>query len=152
MSKDNILLWLEDRPETIATEAVYAKNAGLIIKIAPTLIQFMDMLEEYTSSNTYQIKGMVIDIFVYRARDLSVLNGEYTSNQGYDAGWLLLQHKLSESIYNRIPILLYSVKELEHERRDVIDRLNQDRPSKITYLEKMSISEKFIDWCKTISD
>lgn len=128
----NIIIWVEDRSETVLDEIIFCEKHGFRVEDCATVHGLAQLLQEYKDKTVL----FVIDIMLYGVRDLEPINikGVYTDN-GYKAGWAIIKEFLrsNKSEYIDIPILVVSSRLLGKEEKDIINMLPG---SKIEFIEK----------------
>jgi len=133
MSKNKIL-WLEDEPDTIEDLIDFCEKPGFKVDVVNQLPRFADTLKE-SSPN---IALIILDIMIFGIGDLSVIGKpQILTNDGYDAGWRILEFFLrtKDSPYKDIPVLIVSVKSLTKKQKGLIEKLSM-RGKPIEYVEK----------------
>ena len=88
---------------------------------------------------------------VYGTLDLSIFPKEIDTNQGFDAGWAVLEHILSKSEYSEIPILIFSSRKISESNIELIAKLNKQRKGRIDYIEKSSTQHDILKWLQDMS-
>jgi len=152
------LLWLEDVPKTVEELIYFAEeDAYFSVKLVSQLHDFADILED----KSYNVKGIVLDIMLYRAYDLSALNIEgVDTDMGYEAGWRVLEHYLRapNSTFKNIPVLIFSARSKKKEDIELLRHLNKQAGAPIEFIGKRESSDpdaenwnqKFKDWIKKV--
>lgn len=142
MPEENIVLWLEDRPDTVFSEINWVKNQGFDVKIVATLFRCVDLLKQ----NLKKVPLIILDIMLYRILDLKSIGvKDAKTNEGYDAGWVFLDIYLRkpENIENEfvlIPVLILSSRKLNKENEDLLNDLkSREGHGPIDYIEKGGI-------------
>lgn len=136
----SLLFWLEDRQETISRAKQIVKTLGFQPEIFPTFSDFASALEEFKKENRLsEIAGIIIDVMLYGVNDLSpVIFDHHPTDDGMEAGLVIVEHYLRapERGFNGVPILVFSARQLSHDARANLEKINEKGGAKIKYLEK----------------
>lgn len=149
MENKKVLLWLEDRINTIAQAAVLAEELGFTVIIVPTLNDFAERLNSFKD----QIKVIALDIMVYNQNNLSSLGlPNISTESGTETGWAIIKHFLlaDNSEYSKKHIAIISSRPLYDDTK-VIYKDYLSKPN-IKYFEKGSIDwiESFSQWLRSV--
>ncbi|MCK5023742.1 MAG: hypothetical protein KAS04_06200 [Candidatus Aenigmarchaeota archaeon] len=136
--KNNTIIWVEDRSETVLDEIIFCEKQGFRVEECATVHGLAQLLKECKNKTAL----VVIDIMLYGVMDLDPIGikGVYTDN-GYRAGWAIIKEFLrsNKSEYIGIPILVVSSRLLGKEEKDIINKLPG---SKIEFIEKGGLEWK----------
>ncbi len=152
------LLWLEDSPRAIEELIDHAReDTHFSVELVSQLYNFAEILED----KSYNIKGIVLDIVMYRVYDLTDLNIKgISTDMGFEAGWRVLEHYLRapDSPFKNIPVLIFSVRSRKEKDIELLKRLNKQAGAPIEFIGKRESmdpysenwNQKFKDWIKKI--
>lgn len=152
----NILLWLEDRPEEISDEMTKMKDIDdvddIIVRRTPMGIK--NYLEENSKENDFKILGIIIDVMLSNVNSLESIGLGYVKTPGgFDAGIAFLKYFLwKNEDYRNYPICILS--HIKNQR--VVDLLetqkNEDGIENIKIVEKYGSNweVELKEWCKNL--
>lgn len=151
-----LLIWLEDRQETIVGAKQRVKNKALQSEIFPTFDDFASELEEFKKNDRLsEIGGLIVDVMLYGVVDLTpVVPGPHSTDGGMEAGWVVVEHYLRdpERGFKDLPVLVYSARPLTPDAQKNLDRINRKGGAKVAFLEKTPDWEKAFDrWIDSIN-
>lgn len=154
----NVILWLEDRPESVVELLVFCEENGLEVELVPTALAMHDVLQERAE----EIGVIVVDIMLYQVMNLEDIGlTDSPTDGGYDAGWVVIERflrpdpnartesearpELSAAPYAAIPVLIVSSRPLGREEKarlsDLRERARVRGNPPIEYLEKGGITQ-----------
>ena len=148
--KPRTLLWLEDVTETVPEQIIHARRMGLDVCTVANLPRFANRLYEGG------VCGIVLDIMIIGMNDLNVVDMDVSTDGGYEAGWVLLEHYLRSpdgpAAIQNIPVIVLSSRALSAEYKAKLDNINKGKPQAVEYIEKgeEEWEEKFYDWLKNL--
>lgn len=135
--KANIIIFVEDRPETVIDQIALLKNMGFEIKKVSIESELFEILKtEYKN-----IALIVMDIMLYGIKDLNSIGiSGVDTDGGYEAGWALVENILRSNEFiqfHSIPVIILSNRKIKDDtkRLEIINSkfLNA---AKVFYIEK----------------
>lgn len=140
-----VVLWVEDRPETVQSQIYEAKSKGYQVIVEATPSTIKDVLEQE------QVVAIIMDVMLYGVRNLKNIGIDIaTTEDGLEAGWVLLERfiRVEGSPYARIPVLVLSARRFDETQRIRLEELCQRGGGSIDYLEKGESDwlNKFSNW------
>jgi len=143
----NIVLWIEDRPNTVQWEKGIFEKKGYKVEF-----RYMPHdIKNFLTINSDNVVAIIVDIMLRGVPNLESIGkvGFYTDH-GLEAGWVLIHHFLrcEDSEYKDIPILILSVKECDDDDQQNLTHLRSKGGSTIQYLQKLGMDERiaFVKW------
>ncbi len=136
-----VILWLEDRSETVLQQIRICKDNGIEVELVSTAYDFYEFLEKRAD----EVCLIIIDIMLYSVRNLDTIGiPNSDTGGGYKAGWVLIEQVLRPeekgSKYLHIPVLIVSSRPFSDYDKDILRVLNSPKRArgapKIEYLEK----------------
>ena len=124
-----MILWIEDRPETINEHINFCDKNALKHKIVSTTTDFIQKLSEST-----HVCLIIIDIMLYGVKNLENINiFDSDTDGGFNAGWVIIErilradqkHVTGHLDYYNIPVLIVTSRPFNDEDKIRIENLNQ---------------------------
>jgi len=130
----NLIVWVEDRPDTIATQKGFLESRGFEVKFVATSNRLADILKKEKD----RIVLIIMDVMLFGVQSLKAIGKPDISTEGgYEAGWVLAKVFLRED-YKDIPLLIVSARPFNDECKDKIEDLGG---AWVEYIEKGSLGE-----------
>jgi len=145
MSKNNIILWIEDRPIEVIGQIEQAKRAGYQVEVVATAEDIQEILE------TGAVIAIIVDVMLFGMNDLRGFNIKGAStDSGLETGWAIIESflRLDTSTYRHIPILVVSGRAFNKEQQQRLAEIKQLGGGDIRYLEKYQVGwqNEFSKW------
>ena len=140
----NLIIWLEDQPIMISDECYFLESKGFEVKVISSATVLTNILK-----NEYErICLIILDIMLFSPKSFrSIGLDDISTDFGYNAGLAIAEFFLREetSKYKDIPILFVSMKPLNEEGQENLQKLNNSG-AWVDYLQKGTYdSHKFDD-------
>ncbi len=145
MSKNNIILWIEDRPIEVIGQIEQAKRAGYQVEVIVTTETIQETLE------TGAVIAIIVDVMLFGMNDLRGFNIKGAStDSGLETGWAIIESflRLPTSTYRDIPILVVSGRAFNKEQQQRLAEIKQLGGGDVRYLEKYRVGwqNEFSEW------
>lgn len=154
----NIIVWLEDRDDTVREQFKYCESLGYEIQHVKMPHTLLSRVKEFHD----QIKLIIIDVLLYGVNDLSTVGIDGCDTElGLSAGWVILDKILRPSpddpipehilqIDTSIPVLVTSTPSVSNEHKQLISNILKRDPNagRIEYIEKGALDDDDGDWSK----
>ena len=143
----NIILWIEDRPNTVQWEKSVIEEKGYRVEF-----RYMPHdIRNFLILNSDNVVAIIVDIMLRGVFNLeSIGKVGFHTDHGLEAGWVLIEHFLrcEDSKYKNIPILILSIKQSNDEDHQNLTHLHSNGGGTIQYLQKLGMDERraFMKW------
>lgn len=143
MSK-NVIIWVEDRPDTVSEQIDFCRKQGFEVSVVATAFRLADILK----SDMQRLCLIVLDVMLFNIMSLDDIGIPNSLTEGgYSAGWVLIDRFLRPGLtpdqeqrgYPEIPILILSTRILSATDEDRLKELKQRGGQGIEYIEKGGI-------------
>ena len=141
----NVIIWIEDRPDTVAGQISFCKGLGFDVKVTGTVHRLAELLK--TEKNRTRLIIMDIMLFSVMSLDSIEIKGSHTDD-GYRAGWVIIDRFLRPKTpldgmddYKNIPILIASTRKQTDSDESQILELTNRGGAWIDYIEKGGLDE-----------
>lgn len=137
----DVVLWIEDAPDSVKKQIKSCKEAGLKVTPVQTDHRFHDELEK----NHNRICLIVVDVMLRAVLNLDAINiMGIDTRLGHRAGWMIVRRFLraenQTSEFTDIPVLILSTRPCDGEEEGYLEDLRRLAEEKnhgwIRYLEK----------------
>jgi len=141
----NVIIWIEDRPDTVAGQISFCKRLGFDVKVVGTAHRLAELLKAEKDRTGL----IIIDIMLFSVMSLDSIKitGSQTED-GYKAGWVIIDRFLRTETpldgmddYKNIPILIVSTRKQTDSDEAQISELKSRDGEWIDYIEKGGLDE-----------
>lgn len=150
VTPQKIILWIEDRPNTIQWEKGFLEQK-------PYRVEFRYMphdIQNFLILNRDNIAAIIVDVMLRGVPNLDSIKLGFPTDHGLEAGWVLIDHFLrsEDSKYKEIPILILSTKQSDEDDQRNLNRLRSKGGGTIQYIQKMGMDARrdFVKWVDTL--
>jgi CheY-like chemotaxis protein len=141
----NIIIWVEDRPDTVYNQVLLCRQMGFDIKLVSTVHRFVEILKKEKEN----VALIIMDIMLFTVISLdSVGIPDSFTDSGYRAGWVIIDRLLRPreipagiDDYKEIPILILTTQRLFTEDSNQLRILRKRGGAWLKYLEKNAIGK-----------
>ncbi|MCX6579928.1 MAG: hypothetical protein NT166_07055 [Candidatus Aminicenantes bacterium] len=141
----NIIIWIEDRPDTVAKEVLLCRKMGFEVLIVATVHRLAEILKKEKEN----VALLIMDIMLFTVISLDSIGipDSYTES-GYQAGWVIIDRflrpkelSLEQDDYKTIPILILTTQRLYTDDIHRFNILKNRNGAWIKYIEKNAIGK-----------
>lgn len=139
------IIWIEDRPESVANEIEYCERHGFKVTIVSSAVE----IKEELTKEPDEIAMIIVDVMLFNVMNLETIEiNNSDTNLGYRAGLIIIDRllrpvKLTPDFPNlkSTPILIVSTRGMENEM-SFIEQIRKRNGASIDCLEKGKYYEK----------
>lgn len=141
----NIIIWVEDRPDTVLKEILFCRSLKLDVRVVATAHRLAEILKKEKEN----VALLIMDIMLLTVISLDSIGipDSYTES-GYQAGWVIIDRFLrpkelvpGKDDYRTIPILILTTQRLYPDDSNRFCILKARGGSWIKYIEKNAIGK-----------
>jgi CheY-like chemotaxis protein len=143
----NIILWIEDRPNTVQWEKSIIEEKGYRVEF-----RYMPHdIRNFLTRNSDNVVAIIVDVMLRGVPNLdSIGKLGFPTDHGLEAGWTLIDHFLrsEESLYKELPILILSTKQEDTDDQQNLGRLRSKGGGSLHYIQKQGLNARndFTKW------
>mgnify|MGYP001802091050 CR=1 FL=1 len=124
-----MIVWLEDRIQTIGPELEYLKKREIKPMVLPTVVAFVDYLEEMAAEGAPAPRLFVLDVMIHGVHDLLGIGiRDAPTFQGTKTGYVFADRVLrkEDSPWRDTRIVFYTEAEAKHLREAAAKLATED--------------------------
>ena len=146
------ILWVEDRPENVASLLMKTKGIGYDVIRVVMPHRMLQVLESHEN-----IDAIILNTYILCIKSLKGF-GKYgiPTVQGLEAGWAITENFLrtEDSKYRNIPILLLSTLSIDQKHSLLLEDISSKGGASIKCIEKgeKNWEVKVLRWLDNLSD
>ena len=141
-----IIIWVEERPDTVSNQLLFCKEEGFNVKRVATPHRLAEVLKEEKEN----VALIIMDIMLFPIISLESIGiADSFTDDGFKAGWVIIDRFLrpEESSgmsdeYKDIPILVLTTQRLYESDSNRLNVLRNRGGAWIKYLEKGGIEKE----------